>query len=150
AGVERDGPSLEAYQEGGGRRPADGVDRPIGPPRLPVHPRPQPGRATPEGGSALGELLADDVAVLSKYFWRPTYFNPWWHPFYRRGDLHSLQSVTKTVTSVLIVVARTRKEFPDLDTPLLKFFDASKIKTLDDRKRRTTIRHLLPMPAGQD
>ena len=25
------------------------------------------------------------------------YFNPWWHPFYRRGDLHSLQSVTKTV-----------------------------------------------------
>jgi hypothetical protein len=22
------------------------------------------------------------------------YFNPWWHPFYRRGDLHTMQSVT--------------------------------------------------------
>ena len=22
------------------------------------------------------------------------YFNPWWHPFYRRGTLHTLQSVT--------------------------------------------------------
>jgi len=78
------------------------------------------------------------------------YFNPWWHPFYRRGNLHSMQSVTKTVTSVVIGVARTRKEFPDLDTPMLKFFDASKIKNLDDRKRRITIRHLLTMTAGQD
>ena len=26
------------------------------------------------------------------------YFNAWWHPYYRRGDLHTLQSVTKTVT----------------------------------------------------
>jgi hypothetical protein len=30
------------------------------------------------------------------------YFNAWWHPFYRRGDLHTLQSVTKTVTSVFL------------------------------------------------
>ncbi|MBD0320313.1 MAG: hypothetical protein ICV87_08265, partial [Gemmatimonadetes bacterium] len=22
------------------------------------------------------------------------YFNSWWHPYYRRGDLHTLQSVT--------------------------------------------------------
>ena len=78
------------------------------------------------------------------------YFNPWWHPFYRRGDLHSMQSVTKTVTSVVIGVARTRKEFPDLDTPVLKFFDARWIKNLDDRKCRISIRHLLTMTAGQD
>ena len=78
------------------------------------------------------------------------YFNPWWHPFYRRGDLHSMQSVTKTVTSVVIGVARTRKAFPDLDTPVLTFFDASTIKNLDDRKRRITIRHLLTMTTGQD
>src|SRR5262245_2770185 len=52
------------------------------------------------------------------------YFNPWWHPFYRRGDLHTMQSVTKTVTSVVIGVARARNEFPDLDTHILGFFDA--------------------------
>jgi hypothetical protein len=48
------------------------------------------------------------------------YYNSWWHPFYRRGDLHTMQSVTKTVTSVVIGVATARKEFPDLDTPKIR------------------------------
>ena len=37
------------------------------------------------------------------------YFNPWWHPYYRRGDLHTLQSVSKTVTSATI---RGRSDTP--------------------------------------
>ncbi|MGH9315318.1 MAG: serine hydrolase domain-containing protein [Vicinamibacterales bacterium] len=78
------------------------------------------------------------------------YFNPWWHPFYRRGDLHTMQSVTKTVTSVVIGVATARKEFPPLDTPVLEFFDPPTVRNLDDRKRRMTIRHLLTMTAGLD
>ena len=78
------------------------------------------------------------------------YFNPWWHPFYQRGDLHSMQSVTKTVTSVVIGVATARREFPALDTPVLKFFDAAGVANVDDRKRRMTIRHLLTMTAGFD
>ncbi|MEN6312380.1 MAG: serine hydrolase, partial [Acidobacteriota bacterium] len=71
------------------------------------------------------------------------YFNPWWHPFYRRGHLHSLQSVTKTMTSVIIGAAAARGEFPALETPVLKFFDESKVANVDARKRRLTIRHLL-------
>lgn len=78
------------------------------------------------------------------------YFNPWWHPYYRRGDLHSMQSVTKTITSVVIGVAIARKEFPDINTPVLKFFDSQKVAAVDDRKRRMTIRHLLTMTAGLD
>ena len=78
------------------------------------------------------------------------YFNPWWHPFYRRGDLHTMQSVTKTVTSVVIGVATARKEFPSLDTPVLNFFDQTTIANVDDRKRRMTIRHLLTMTSGFD
>jgi CubicO group peptidase (beta-lactamase class C family) len=76
------------------------------------------------------------------------YFNPWWHPYYRRGDLHTLQSVSKTITSATIGVAVTRREFPSLDTPVLKFFDESKVANVDERKRRMTIRHLLTMTAG--
>ncbi len=76
------------------------------------------------------------------------YFNPWWHPFYRRGDLHTMQSVTKTVTSVVIGVATARNEFPVLDTPMLKFFDETKVALVDERKRRITLRHLLTMTAG--
>ena len=78
------------------------------------------------------------------------YFNPWWHPFYRRGDLHTMQSVTKTVTSVVIGVATARGEFPDLATPILKFFDESKVANIDERKRSVTIRHLMTMTGGFD
>jgi CubicO group peptidase (beta-lactamase class C family) len=78
------------------------------------------------------------------------YFNPWWHPFYRRGTLHSLQSVTKTITSVVIGVATTRGDFPPVDTPILTFFDEKKVANVDDRKRRVTIRHLLTMTGGFD
>ena len=78
------------------------------------------------------------------------YFSPWWHPTYQRGDLHTLQSVTKTVTSVVIGTAVTRGEFPSLDTPVLSFFDTTKVKNIDDRKRRMTIRHLLTMSGGFD
>src|SRR3712207_2556620 len=78
------------------------------------------------------------------------YFLPWWHPYYRRGDLHTLQSVTKTITSIIIGIAVTRGEFPSIETPVLSFFDASKVANVDDRKRRMTIRHLLTMTAGLD
>lgn len=76
------------------------------------------------------------------------YFNIWWHPWLHGGDLHTMQSVTKTVTSVVIGAAVANKEFPDLDTPILKYFDTAKVENVDDRKRRITIRHLLTMTAG--
>lgn len=79
------------------------------------------------------------------------YFSADWHPYYRRGDLHTMQSVTKSVTSVLIGVATRRKEFPsDLDIPILPFFDAGRVANLDERKRRIRLRHLLTMTAGLD
>jgi CubicO group peptidase (beta-lactamase class C family) len=78
------------------------------------------------------------------------YYNSWWHPWYQRGDLHTLQSVSKTITSIIIGVARARGDFPDIDTPVMKYFDESKVANVDDRKRRMTIRHLLTMSAGLD
>ena len=78
------------------------------------------------------------------------YFNTWWHPYYRRGDLHSLQSVTKTVASVVIGVATARGEFPSLDTPVLTFFDTTKVANIDARKRRMTVRHVMNMSGGID
>lgn len=78
------------------------------------------------------------------------YFAPWWHPTWRRGDLHTLQSVTKTVTSVIIGTAIMRGDFPSIDTPVLRFFDTLQVKEIDARKRRLTIRHLLTMSGGFD
>jgi hypothetical protein len=78
------------------------------------------------------------------------YYNPWWHPFYRRGELHSLQSVSKTITSVIIGIAVSKKEFPQLSQTVLSFFDTAKVKNIDDRKSKMTIEHLLTMTAGFD
>jgi CubicO group peptidase (beta-lactamase class C family) len=78
------------------------------------------------------------------------YFSAWWHPTYRGGDLHTLQSVTKTVTSVVIGTAVTRGDFPGIDTPVLTFFDTTTVANIDERKRRVTVRHLLTMTGGFD
>ncbi len=78
------------------------------------------------------------------------YYNSWWHPYYRRGDLHSLQSVTKTIASVIIGTAVTRGDFPSINRPVLSFFDAAKIANVDERKQRMTVRNLLSMTSGID
>jgi CubicO group peptidase (beta-lactamase class C family) len=98
-----------------------------------------------------GEQARKTSALNPHDFGGPyNYFNPFWHPYYQRGELHTLQSVTKTVTSVVIGTAVARGEFPSIDTPVLQFFPEGKVANIDDRKRRMTIRHLLTMTAGFD
>jgi CubicO group peptidase (beta-lactamase class C family) len=80
---------------------------------------------------------------------RYNYFDPNWHPYFHGSDLHTMQSVSKTVTSVIIGAAMQQGDFKaGLDTPVLKYFDASKVKNVDDRKRRITLRDLLTMTSG--
>ncbi len=77
------------------------------------------------------------------------YFDPYWHPYFHGTDLHSMQSVSKTVTSIIIGIAKTRGDFKaGLDTPVLHYFDVSKVKNVDDRKRRMTLSDLLTMTSG--
>ena len=79
------------------------------------------------------------------------YFDPAWHPYFHGTDLHTMQSVTKTVSSVIMGIAITRGDFKaGLDTPLLKYFDVVKVKNVDERKRRITLRHVLTMSTGLD
>lgn len=78
------------------------------------------------------------------------YYNPWWHPYYHGSNLHSLQSVTKTMTSVIFGVAITRGDFPGIDRTVLSFFDSGTVANVDDRKRRMTVRNLLDMTGGFD
>jgi CubicO group peptidase (beta-lactamase class C family) len=76
------------------------------------------------------------------------YDHPAWHPWYRGSDLHTLQSVTKSVTSILVGIALARGEIASLDTPIVQWFDTTRIANLDDRKRRITLRHILTMSPG--
>jgi CubicO group peptidase (beta-lactamase class C family) len=79
------------------------------------------------------------------------YFDPAWHPYYHGTGLHSMQSVSKTVSSIIMGIAVTRGDFKaGLDTQLLSYFDVAKVKNADDRKRRITLRHALTMTTGLD
>jgi CubicO group peptidase (beta-lactamase class C family) len=100
-------------------------------------------------GKIYGELAAHEGPLNHDVHGPYNYFSADFHPYYQRSDLHTMQSVSKTVTSLTIGIAIGRKEFPvDLDTPILKYFDEYKIANLDERKRRITLRHLLTMTAG--
>lgn len=80
---------------------------------------------------------------------RYNYFDPEWHPYYRGTDLHTMQSISKTVTSIIFGVAITRGDFKvGLDTPVLRYFELAKVKNVDDRKQRITIGNLLTMTSG--
>jgi Beta-lactamase len=96
-------------------------------------------------GKEAGERGPYNERLAGRY----NYFDPYWHPYYHGTDLHSMQSVSKTITSVIIGAAMQRGDFKSgLDTPVLKYFDVSKVKNVDDRKRRMTLRDLLTMSSG--
>jgi hypothetical protein len=96
-------------------------------------------------GKEAGERGPLNARLTGRY----NYFDPEWHPDYHGTDLHTMQSVSKTVTSVIIGAAMLRGDFKaGLDTPVWKYFDTSKVKNVDDRKRRMTLQDLLTMTAG--
>lgn len=79
------------------------------------------------------------------------YFDTGWHPYYHGTDLHTMQSVSKTVTSIIFGIAMTRGDFKgNLTTPVLQYFDTNQVKNVDDRKRHMTLEHVLTMTAGLD
>jgi CubicO group peptidase (beta-lactamase class C family) len=75
------------------------------------------------------------------------YYDPEWHPYYRRGELHTLQSVSKSVTSALIGVAIGRGEIAGVEVPALPYFEGYRVDQ-DAGRRRWTLGHLLTMTAG--
>ncbi len=75
------------------------------------------------------------------------YYDPDWHPFYRRSPLHTMQSVSKSVTSALIGIAIRRGEIPGVDVKMMPYFSAFEIPP-DPRRDRMTLRDVLTMTAG--
>lgn len=76
------------------------------------------------------------------------YYDPAWHPYHERGELHTLQSVSKSVTSALIGIAIGLGELPGVDVPMLSYLTGFKLPDQDPRRARMTLRHVLTMTAG--
>lgn len=71
------------------------------------------------------------------------YFNPTTHPFYRGRPVHTLQSVTKSVTSAVIGAAMQQGKIGPVTTPLLSYFSEYDLSQVDER-------HLPEGPLGRD
>lgn len=76
------------------------------------------------------------------------YLHPDRHPFYRGREVHSLQSVTKSVTATLIGVAIQRGEIAGVDEPVFDLLGDHDRTGLDPRVRNATLEDLLTMRLG--
>lgn len=76
------------------------------------------------------------------------YYDPDWHPYYRQSALHTMQSVSKSVTSALIGIAIGRGELPGVDVAVERYFPEHPAADHDPRREALTLEHLLTMTAG--
>jgi hypothetical protein len=76
------------------------------------------------------------------------YNHPSWHPYYKQTELHSLQSVTKSITSILLGIAFDSNQDYSVNTKAMPLFKNYDIKLLDKRKMDITIEDLLTMRSG--
>jgi CubicO group peptidase (beta-lactamase class C family) len=102
--------------------------------------------------SSIYRAQARERGPLNAHLTGPyNYFDVRWHPYLQNTDLHTLQSATKSLTSVIYGVAITRGDFKaSLNTPVLHYFRSSAVRNVDDRKRRMTLRNILTMSTGLD
>jgi len=78
------------------------------------------------------------------------YDDPEWHPYYHRGKLHSLQSVTKSVTSVALGIAIDHGHLAGVDIHPMELFKGYKQDFSDVRRKAITLEDLLTMRSGID
>ena len=76
------------------------------------------------------------------------YFHPNWHPSYQGRDVHTLQSVTKSVAATVIGMALGTGGAKALEQPFLPFFKDRDLSRVDPRLRRATLDDLLTMRSG--
>jgi CubicO group peptidase (beta-lactamase class C family) len=76
------------------------------------------------------------------------YHDARWHPYHDGSRRHTLQSVTKSVTSLLFGIAASRGDIHNLDAPVATFLPAYASAFADPRKQRITIRHLMSMTSS--
>ncbi len=76
------------------------------------------------------------------------YDHPDWHPYYRDTDLHTLQSVTKSITSAALGIAVDRGTIPSVEVPALSFFEDYDPDLSDPWKADMVLEDLLTMRSG--
>lgn len=104
-----------------------------------------------------GKIIADynynqDYETISKNYdtlkHQYNYDHPDWHPYYKNSELHSLQSVSKSISSLLLGIAIDEGLVSHLDATILPLFTDYKLDLSDERKNAITLKNLLTMQSG--
>lgn len=96
----------------------------------------------------MGPLGCGDGCADKSWMHEFNYFHPNWHPYYQGRDVHTLQSVTKSIAATVIGVALGRGEIAALDRPFLQYFKDRDLSRVDPRLHRATLDDLLTMRSG--
>lgn len=93
-----------------------------------------------------------DYEIVSKNYdttrHQYNYNHPDWPPFFNYPDLHSLQSVSKSITSLLLGIAIDADLTIHLDSSILQLFTDYEFDQTDKRKNSIILRNLLTMQSG--
>lgn len=104
------------------------------------------------GQIVVDQALQHDYSTLNAGLDTPpgpyNYNDPNWHPYYQSGELHTLQSVTKSVTALILGIAIQQGDLPGPEGKILQFFPDYQIKELDKAKGDITLADLLTMRSG--
>jgi len=84
-------------------------------------------------------LVKNGKLVLEEYFYG-----------YNRDKQHQLRSATKSVTSILVGIAKDQKRIKSVDQKLYEFFPEYKEIDWSAPKNKITLKHVLTMSAGLD
>ena len=83
------------------------------------------------------------IIVRNGYLVLEAYFYP-----NRKGILHDLASVTKSMMSILTGIAIDKGYIKDVHQPVMDFFKDREIQNLNEAKKKLTIKNLLTMTTG--
>ena len=98
------------------------------------------------GTLGCGYATCIDSTVFGDY----NYYHPYWHPYYQNRQVHTLQSVTKSIASILIGVAIKENAINNTDSKVLDFFEEYDLSKTDEALKTATLENLLTMQLGME
>ncbi len=101
------------------------------------------GKSSPIG---CGYNTCQDSTVFGEF----NYYHPLWHPYYKDREVHTLQSITKSISSLLIGIAIDQGKIPSTDVPILDYLTDYDLSKVEDPLYKATLEHLLKMKLGME
>lgn len=99
------------------------------------------GKNSPVG---CGYNTCEDSTAFGEF----NYYHPYWHPYYKSREIHTLQSITKSITSLLIGIAIDQGKISNTDVLLLDYLNDFDLSQIEESMKKATLQHLLKMKLG--